>query len=109
MGFLITAFFGIIIAIWCAVEATKKSVSYDENPDWTNYALAGLWQFTFVAAVYAIEMYLFVKLAENSEDIPSISNFGEFMKSAITAFLYMGAMYAVGTGYAIGAKLKAEN
>jgi hypothetical protein len=109
MGILITAALGIVIAIWCGVEATKKHVSFKESPDWTDYTLAGLWEFTFVSVVYAIEIYLFIKLVENSEDIPSIHNFTEFVKSAIVAFLYMGAMYAVGTGYAIGAKLKAED
>jgi hypothetical protein len=109
MGILITAVLGIVVAIWCGVAATKKNISFKDDPDWTDYALAGLWQFTFVSVVYAIEMFLFIKLAENSENIPSIHNFSEFIKSAITAFLYMGAMYAVGTGYAIGAKLKAED
>lgn len=109
MGVIITGILGAVIAIWCGFEATKIRVSFEDNPDWTDYVLAGLWQFPFVAVVYAIEMYLFVKLVENSDDIPSIYNFTEFMKSAITAFLYMGAMYAVGTGYAIGAKLKAEH
>lgn len=108
MGILITGVLGIIIAIWCGLEATKKNVSFIDNPDWTDYALAGLWQFSFVAVVYAIEMYLFIKLIENSEDIPSVHNLSEFIQFAITGFLYMGLMYAVGTGYVIGAKLKAE-
>lgn len=109
MSILITAFLGIIIAIWCGVEATNKNVSFKDNPDWTDYVLAGLWEFTFVGLVYVIEMYLFIKLVENSENIPSTHDFTGFIKSAITAVLYMGAMYAVGAGYAIGAKLKAEN
>lgn len=108
MGILITGVLGIIIAIWCGFEATKKNVSFTDNPDWTDYALAGLWEFSFVAVVYAIEMYLFIKLVENSEDIPSVHNLSEFVQFAITGFLYLGSMYAVGAGYAIGAKLKSE-
>ncbi len=109
MGILITGVLGIVIAIWCGLEATRKNISFKENPDWGDYILAGLWEFTFVSVVYVIEMFLFIKLVENSEDIPSIHNFTEFIKSAITALLYMGAMYGVGTGYAIGAKLKADD
>jgi hypothetical protein len=108
MGILITAALGLVIAIWCGVEATKKNVSFTDNPDWMDYALAGLWEFSFVAVIYAIEMYLFIKLVENSEDIPSVHSLSEFIQFAITGFLYMGLMYTVGTGYVIGAKLKAE-
>lgn len=109
MSIIITGILGAIVAIWCCIEATKIRVAFDDNPDWTNYAIAGAWQLVIVTTVYAIEMFLFIKLIENSENIPSIYNFSEFIQSAFTGLLYMGCMYVVATGYAIGAKLKAEN
>lgn len=109
MGILITGILGIIISLWCALEATKRNLAFIDKPDWIDCTLAGLWQFAFVAVVYVIEMYLFIKLVENSENIPSIYNFTEFMKFAIWGFILMFFMYAVATGYAIGAKLKSEH
>lgn len=105
MGILITAGLGIIVAIWCCIVATQKNIAFIDNPDWVDYGVEGIKQAIFVSIAYAIEMFLFVLLVDNSEVIRNTNFNPEFWRAIAGSTAYMIGMYATGKGYAIGSKI----